>query len=267
MGERNINPLTNIHTSKKYKEVIFINPYSFSGGIDPDAQAYLTASGRTDTAKINTLFVDLKASGLYAKLYAFYPIKGGGSELAHKFNGKDPRDLNDAYRLSFSGTAVVHNASGIVWDGVNTQSANSHFLLSANVNNVSVGYSTPTNSDGPYCEVSYPNRALLYARYNGISYSDLYNDSTGRASVTVSTSVGLTVNDRASATLHKIIKNGSVIATNTQNAGTPTFTSESFIFGSSGLKTNRVMEFGFIGQSFSDSEHTTLNNIIAQFLS
>ena len=79
-------------------------PYVDSG-IDTSANAFLTAAGITDTAQkaaVNTLVKDLKRFNLWSKIKAFYPFVGGTAN-SHKFNLIDPRDLNEAYRLSFSG--------------------------------------------------------------------------------------------------------------------------------------------------------------------
>jgi hypothetical protein len=87
---------------------------------DPDAQAFITAAAITDPtqqAAINTLVVDLKADGLWTKMKAVYPFVGGTSST-HKFNLKDPRDLNAAFRLVFSG-GLTHSSTGIKGNGTN----------------------------------------------------------------------------------------------------------------------------------------------------
>jgi hypothetical protein len=49
---------------------------------------------------------------------AIYPFVGGTAST-HKWNLTDPRDLDAAYRLSFSG-GWTHNANGITGNGVNS---------------------------------------------------------------------------------------------------------------------------------------------------
>lgn len=90
-----------------------------SGGLTP-AAAFLAAAGITDptiTAAINTLVNDLVGYGIWNKILAIYPFVGG-TATTHKFNLKDPRDLNAAFRLVFSG-GITHNASGVTGNGVN----------------------------------------------------------------------------------------------------------------------------------------------------
>jgi hypothetical protein len=76
--------------------------------VDPDAQAFITATGISglDATAINTLVLDLKSYGLWTLLDAFYPFVGG-TDFTCKFNLKDPQDTDAAYRMSFNGTWTV----------------------------------------------------------------------------------------------------------------------------------------------------------------
>lgn len=89
--------------------------------LDLDATTFLTAASITDSTQssaINTLVKDLKRFGLWNKIKAFYPFVGGTPE-SHKWNLKDPRDTNDAYRLTFSG-GWTHSSTGVKCNGSNT---------------------------------------------------------------------------------------------------------------------------------------------------
>jgi hypothetical protein len=66
--------------------------------VDADATAFIAAAGITNltqAAAISTLVDDLKTYGLWTKMKALYPFVGG-SAASHKFNLKDPRDLDAA---------------------------------------------------------------------------------------------------------------------------------------------------------------------------
>jgi len=87
---------------------------------DTDAQSFITAAGITDSTQqnaINQLVLDLKSYSLWTKMSVIYPFVGGTS-TTHKFNLKDPRDLDAAYRIQFFG-GWTHNANGITGNGTN----------------------------------------------------------------------------------------------------------------------------------------------------
>jgi hypothetical protein len=90
------------------------------GGTDADAQAFITAAAITDATQqsaINTLVVDLKAYGVWTKMKALYPFVGGTAST-HKWNLKDPRDLDAAFRLVFFGGGS-HGTGGWTPNGTN----------------------------------------------------------------------------------------------------------------------------------------------------
>jgi hypothetical protein len=92
----------------------------FSASYDSDAQAFFTAAGITDTTQknaVNQLVLDLKSYSIWNKMNAIYPFVGGTAST-HKYNLKDPRDLNAAYRLSFAG-GWTHSSNGVTPNGVN----------------------------------------------------------------------------------------------------------------------------------------------------
>jgi len=87
---------------------------------DPNAQAFLDAAVITDITQanaINSLVIGLKADNLWNKMNAIYPFVGG-TATTHKYNLKDPRDLNAAYRLVFNG-GWVHSSIGVTPNGIN----------------------------------------------------------------------------------------------------------------------------------------------------
>jgi hypothetical protein len=94
---------------------------------DSDAQAFLNAAEITNTTQadaVNTLVIGMKAQGLWTKMRAIYPLVGGTAS-AHKFNLKDPRDLDAAFRLAFIG-GWTHDSTGILSNGTNAY-ANTFF--------------------------------------------------------------------------------------------------------------------------------------------
>lgn len=120
------------------------------GGIDPDAQAFLTAAAITDatiTTAIDTLVKDLKTYSLWTKIKALYPYVGG-TATTHKYNLKDPVDTNGAFRQQFVG-GWIHSTTGIRGNGMNAY-ANSFLNPSVNLtqHNNHIGYYGRTNYIG-----------------------------------------------------------------------------------------------------------------------
>lgn len=93
-----------------------------SGSIyDSDAQAYIDAVGGLDVTNkdaVNQLVLDLKAASVWTKLLLIN-CKCGSTAAEHKWNLKDPRDLDAAYRYTYSGT-WVHSANGAACNTTNT---------------------------------------------------------------------------------------------------------------------------------------------------
>jgi hypothetical protein len=87
---------------------------------DADAQAFITAAAITDPTQqsaINNLVVGMKADGVWTKMKAIYPFVGGTAST-HKWNLKDPRDLDAAFRLVFNG-GWTHSSTGATPNGTN----------------------------------------------------------------------------------------------------------------------------------------------------
>ena len=86
--------------------------------IDEDVCKFTSAAIITDPIQltaVSQLVSDLKSTGLWSKMKAIYPFVGGTAH-AHKFNLKDPRDLDAAFRLGFYGN-MNHTNAGAVPNG------------------------------------------------------------------------------------------------------------------------------------------------------
>ena len=138
---------------------MFTFPFSFiksAGGgcaYDTDVCAFLAATGITDPtigSALNTLVGSFKSSGIWAACDAIYPFVGG-TATTNKFNLKDPRDLDVAYRLAFNGnwtfdaygakatTALDGNFADTYWIP-STRLTSNHAFRYINENNTDTGY-------------------------------------------------------------------------------------------------------------------------------
>src|SRR5690349_23782913 len=115
---------------------------------DSDAQALIDAaaiSNLTQKNAINQLVLDLKAAGIWNRMVAIYPFIGGTAS-SHKWNLKDPRDVDAAKRLTFSGS-WTHSDNGALPDG-STGYANTYINFNQDVPQYSLhgSYYSRTNT-------------------------------------------------------------------------------------------------------------------------
>ena len=119
--------------------------------MDPDALAFIYAAGITvpsERKAINDLVIGLKADSLWTKMDAIYPVVGN-TAAQQKWNLKDPRDLDAAYRLQFNGD-WTHSSLGMTpsGTGVNAGYANTFANVANNTNCHISFYSRTSNVSG-----------------------------------------------------------------------------------------------------------------------
>jgi hypothetical protein len=168
---------------------------------DVDASAFITAAGITDTTQIsalNTLVNDLKTYGLWTKIKALYPFVGG-SATSHKFNLKDPRDLDEGFRLQFNG-GWAHSSTGAKPNGT---TGYAETYLNNNIlglNNISFGVYLGENNTISYdrilasCPIGAYNGGWGSGIYTGnnTSVTNYYvNNSNGSLSINSGSSKGM----------------------------------------------------------------------------
>lgn len=171
-----------------------VNNYAFDSTVsyDADAQAFFDINTGLTTAQknaINDLVLGFKANGTWSKHRADYPIIGGTAST-HKWNLKDPRDLDAAFRLTFSGT-WTHSANGMQGDG-STAYADTHFIDSdhwtdaGSYINATIGYysnldvaGTTSSSTEMGREASDNTKELIIQVNDGSGmYGRIYNSSS-----------------------------------------------------------------------------------------
>ena len=202
-----------------YRSLISLMPKS---SFDPDAQAFITAAGITDNTQqnaINTLVVDLKGFSIWTKMKAIYPIIGGTAS-SHKFNLKDPRDLDAAFRLTFA-TGWTHSATGMKGNGT-TAFADSFFNLSTQttVTNVSAGAYIRDNSIKASVSFGAVNNSFVGLQIapkftDNNTYFGANNLITNGSGNFVTDTRGLFVVSKTGATQTQLFRNGSLIRTAT----------------------------------------------------
>lgn len=239
---------------------------------DPDAVNFFNAVGTLDAVQegaINKLVVDLKAFGIYSKMFAIYPFIGG-TAASHKFNLKDPRDIDAAFRITFAGGWVHDNTDGITPNGVNT-TGNTHFIMqNTNLNNFSLGYYTTTavmqaSQDGLFTFGAVQGPTQVYGiiiNRTGLNLvSDLGRDtqlaSFNNNNVALT---GLAVGSRITNISNKVYFDGVLKGTGPASNNSGTFTTISMKFGNPTVTVFTTMNcsFGFIAEGLNDTQNANL---------
>lgn len=237
---------------------------------------FFTATGITDVtiqSSIINLVYELLESNLWDKMIAIYPFVGGTANT-HKYNLKDPRDLDVAYRLTYSGT-VIHNSDGIFPNGIDGM-ANTYIVPNNTMNDMSshLAFYSRTNSAkeiADICALDTNSRLIMQIRWtDGTFFSDMYGfTGGGRLTYNHSDSSGFWVMSRTANNSHKIYKTGANVATTTDTADVGSISQINvplllFTFGSGGF-SDRASSFISIGGGLSDSDVSKLNLIIQTF--
>jgi len=205
----------------------------------------------------------LKGYSLWSKFKAIYPLVGGTADK-HKWNLKDPRDLDAAFRLTYTGT-LTHNSLGITGstDGACFTYLQPSTILTASNNHLSLYCSTDTN--GAIVDMGTDNYAL-YQRFFNNAYSD--NPISNRISGSNTTSLGFYVGTRTSTTSHKLYKNASILASSTTlsttalSSGTVTLL---MLHDATPYNSNRRYGWFSIGDGLSDTEEANLYTAVQSY--
>jgi len=253
---------------------VYIGSTEVWSAVDPDAQAFITAAGITDAtqqAAINTLVVDLKADGIWSKMKAIYPFVGGTAST-HKYNLKDPRDLDAAFRLVFNG-GWTHSSTGATPNGTNGYAdtrLNPNNELSLN----SVHISTYSRNNAKMAgiigssDASLANALYMYPRYssNNSEVSRMFSNSG--TPIGTSDSSGHWVASRVVSTSWKTFRNASTWTT--RSVSTSAKTTRNTYIGAgnlNGVPEYGVGEFAFssIGDGLTDAEVTNFYTAVQAF--
>ena len=245
--------------------------------IDTDAQAFITAASITDTTQksaINQLVIDLKSANIWTKMKAIYPFVGG-TAATHKFNLKDPRDLDVAFRLVFAG-GWTHTSTGALPNGT-TAYANTKIIpssiLSQNSTHISY-YSRTNNATGgvDFGAANLNNVNQLQAEIKGTNGTTFFriNRSVGTSgsSISMTTSSLFYMINRTSSSQEVLFRNTTKDVFNYNSTG---LCNQSLYLaaynynGSPLLYGNKESAFASIGDGLNDTEATALYNALQTF--
>lgn len=229
---------------------------------DKDAWAFIVAAGLIDMVQkkaVNNLVISLKNYGIWSKMKAIYPFVGGTASN-HKYNLKDPRDLDAAFRMVF-GTGATHSSTGVITATSGTVSLNTKLVPSAvfSQNEISINayVRSGTSVNRLWSCIDVVARTIqAFANINisGAKFlSDCFNADGGTARITASNtnSIGFFQMSRTfSPTKHAIYYRGSLVGSNATTGGNrPTVD-----FQFSEVGNANEFSFASIGDPLTDTE-------------
>ena len=236
------------------------------------------------------MVTQLKTYGIWTKLKAVYPFVGGTAS-SHKFNLKDPRDLDAAFRLTFNG-GWTHSATGAKPNGT-TGYANTFLksvdagLSTSSIHLSFYGRTQNTTQGGEVgCYDDYGYRGpLLYGYGNdgGSGYytnyvyrviSDYQNNVTKGASPTATQPIGLLLGSSTSNVYKDLYINNVRVNANYSTENTQVNNGNIYIGALNYLNvpntpigsfTNTQLAFVTIGSGLSSIEATALYTAVQKY--
>jgi hypothetical protein len=243
---------------------------------DADAQLFITATGisGTNANAITQLVINLKNANIWTKMKAVYPMVGG-TATSCKFNLKDPRDLDVAFRLAFTGGGTF-SANGYQPNGTNAY-ADTFFIPSTNFSSVqnvhiSVYQTLPvtiSNAGGSYIGVSPITALTLFGATTSII--DCRLNSNGASVYTLSYASdgkGLFTTTKNSSTSVRAFRNGILAGTVTAPNGTNTvkmYIGARNYNGTANSYESTIQKFISFGDGLTDAESLAFYTAVQAF--
>ena len=260
-----ISVFTFLASCKKHKDVI-ISPTPIT--YDTDAQKFFDSSAISDTLQmfaINNMVKQLKDSSLWTKFMAIYPMVGDSPNTS-KWNLKDPRNLDAAYRLTFNGTPTF-SSTGVLFSTTN-DFADTHLndsILIYNDNSISYFSRTQNATDGydmGCTDYGIPfNEMAIYNKVDASNWFGYYDYGAAPSITKGLFMLSATANDV------KRYENG-LMSISKGSSPTMGFTGMEILIGSiSGAPSvgQRECAMATIGNGLSDAQALTFYNIVTNF--
>lgn len=247
---------------------------------DRDALAFCEAAqiyDRNQQKAIVDLVRSLKTAGLWTKMKAIYPFIGG-TATSHKWNLKDPRDVDAAFRLTFSG-GWTHSSTGAKPNGTNGYADT--YLIGINqlqLNSAAVSIYINTNILGTFmidlCDQDTARKIYLSAYFNtqGVGPNGIIaqlHNSGFPGGIANGDARGFYLSSRTGSATWGVYKNNNKVATRTDVAVVDRQPTKSILLGGNSIfsaeYSSREQSFATIGDGLTDSDASNLYTIVDLF--
>ena len=240
----------------------------FPYATDPDAFRFIEIANITDPTQasaINGLVVGLKSNNLWDKMQVIYPFVGGNA-FSHKWNLKDPRDLNSEFRLQYVGV-INHLATGVQSGGGYIQSPfkNTDFLQpTASSHYSAYAYSAP---------LSVKHNIILGAGiFDNIWYSPDYFGTTSTylfsvvTAQTSGTGYGIVSRlDTTTTSFYRYFNTGTSAVSSTGTPGAPSTTTLRILGTYDFTAYDGIINFVTLGAGLTSTDAAALNTLVRNF--
>ena len=241
---------------------------------DSDAQKFIDSLSLTGTeaTAICNLVKDLKDSSLWSSMQAIYPMIGGTAST-QKWNLKDVRNVDAAFRLVFTG-GWTHSSTGALPNG-STGYANTFYQPSTNAtagsNHMSYYSRTTGGAAETMIEMGSQGTAFrenqIIIRFSNAVYLESNSVAGGYVTAANTNAQGYYIATRTSNTAIGGQKN------TTQYTGTATESLSNYVTylgarnrsGTAEYFSNRECAFATIGTGLSAAQMLTLNIIVERY--
>jgi len=239
---------------------------------DADAVAFFnrvtTAGGTLSTTEkqaVNQLVVDMKAAGIWSAMKAIYPMVGASAEACKQNLKSSSFTGTFSSGWTFASTGVTPNGTSAYFD--TTLVPNTDLTLTSGHMSF---YSRTNNNTGVYdmAAVGGATEQNLITRYSNNFFYACYGNTAQVLSTANTSSLGLFVTNRNSATNTTAYKNGSLVMNGTQTS----LLSTSKIFigaaGSGGSATGygtKETAFNSIGDGLTDTQASDFYTAVQAF--
>ena len=257
--------------------MIIFNNNSIGYVLDTDASKVIEAvrsTGVTITPAMmhyaHYLISNMKNIGTWQLSNAVYGFVGG-TAASHKFNWKDLRDVDAAFRLIFIGAGWVHSSTGSKPDG--TVYANTFLNPSTSLipNSTHISMYSGTNVTTDIFNMSSAsldgNLLNLYANYNGEIYNSQYNGGNGRIRSAETRGDGYFLINRFSVNSNSTYRNGLLKGFSNSSTSIGSLPNANILLGSfTEIATNnrglKQYRFSTIGAGLTDTQSIQQSQIV-----